>query len=75
MKKTRKCPKCGGQTIFYVRGDETEGRHFIIRTGLFTSPTIGVDRYICTTCSFTEEYISNEGMAVIRNAIENGKLN
>ena len=22
MKKTRKCPKCGGQAIFYVRGDD-----------------------------------------------------
>ena len=63
MKNTRKCPKCGGSDIIFVPGSAgAYGTGNNIITGHTIMSAVPVDRYICTRCGFSEEWIDLEYM-------------
>lgn len=66
MKNTKKCPKCGGSDIIFVPGSAGPyGNGNNIMEGLkikSIKSAVPVDRYICTTCAFSEEWIDLDYM-------------
>ena len=66
MKNTKKCPKCGGSDIIFVPGSAGPyGNGNNIMEGLkikSIKSAVLVDRYICTTCGFSEEWIDLDYM-------------
>ena len=69
MKNTRICPKCEGNDIVrfdgYVGGNG-EGNNLL--TGLTYFSAVNVNRYICCTCGFTEEWIDREALEKVRSS-------
>lgn len=69
MKHTRKCPKCGGSDILIVDGYAgAYGSGNNIMTGGTIFSAVGVDRYICCSCGFTEEWIDTDKIGKIKNS-------
>ncbi len=69
MKNTRKCPKCGGNDILIVdgyAGAYGAGNNIMVGGTIFSA--VGVDRYICCSCGFTEEWIDTGKMEKIKNS-------
>lgn len=66
MKYTRKCPKCGRTEIYKVEAVVGNGYASgnVIPTGLIG--TIKVNRYVCGTCGFCEEWIDTNNLNTIR---------
>lgn len=63
MKNNKKCPKCGGSEILFVPGSfSVYGNRNNIYTGLTIKSLVLVDRYICTSCGFSEEWIDLDYM-------------
>ena len=61
MKNTRICPKCGGTDIVRYGGYVgAYGAGNYIATGATVFSAVGVNRYICCTCGFVEEWIDTE---------------
>ena len=63
MKNTRICPKCGGTDIAIVDGSVGaygSGNNIMIGATVFNA--VKVDRYICGSCGFTEEWINRDGL-------------
>ena len=56
MKKTGKCPKCGGQEIYTDRGQTKRGERASL--GFSSWKQAYIDTYLCTTCGYLEEYVS-----------------
>ena len=54
--KNGKCPKCGSDSVFTDIG--TGGRQGDIGISLFS--TALADNYICTSCGYVENYISQK---------------
>ncbi|MGO4936475.1 hypothetical protein ACTQ54_02365 [Fundicoccus sp. Sow4_H7] len=60
MKNTGKCPKCGGKDLIYVPGSVgAYGTGNNIMTGLTTLSAVLVNRYVCTKCGYTEEWVED----------------
>ncbi|NSS37411.1 hypothetical protein HRG18_10555 [Enterococcus faecalis] len=58
MKNTNKCPKCGSSDIIKVPGYAgAYGSGNNIMVGMTIKSAVPVDRYICTRCGFSEEWI------------------
>ena len=55
MKKTGRCPKCGAADIAVV----PPGRYNIIPMGFGGAK---LERYICLSCGFTEEWVETAAM-------------
>ncbi len=56
MKNSYHCPKCDSHDILRVPGPASVGySQNKIPTGFFSSGNI--DRYVCLSCGFTEEWI------------------
>lgn len=54
MKNTTKCPKCASNEIIRILpNDQKTGNH--IHGGWFN--LVGVVRYVCAKCGFSEEWI------------------
>lgn len=69
MKNTRTCPKCGSTDIIIVdgyTGAYGSGNNIITGFSLFSG--VGVDRYICCGCGFTEEWIATDQIEKIRKS-------
>ena len=66
MKNTRKCPKCGGSDILFVPGSAGaygNGNNIMKDLKIKSiKSAVPVDRYICTTCGFSEEWIDLDYM-------------
>ncbi len=61
MKNTRRCPKCGSNDIFVVEGfSGPHGMGNNIQIGATIFSAIPVDRYICSNCGYSEEWIRVE---------------
>ena len=61
MKFSNVCPKCGSDHILMVPGDvRSYGAGNNIMTGGTIFSAVKVDRYICVSCGFTEEWIRRE---------------
>lgn len=70
MKNTGKCPKCTSKDIILI----PDAKNFYggaISRGLIANTAI--QRYVCFSCGFTEEWINNEEelKKLKRHAIEN----
>ncbi len=58
MKNTNTCPKCGKHDIVRFdgyAGPYDSGNH--VKTGSTVFSAVNVNRYICLSCGFTEEWI------------------
>lgn len=59
MKNTYTCPKCASHDIIRVPGPASHGyTQNVVPKSFFTKAN--VDRYICSVCGFTEEWIAKE---------------
>ncbi len=69
LKKSGVCPKCGGHDIFKAKGSAGPyGSGNNIMTGMTIFSAVGVDRYICRHCGFSEEWIDTEDMERLENS-------
>lgn len=69
MKNTGKCPKCGNDDIIIVDGYAGGyGSGNNIMTGMTIFSAVPVDRYICASCGFSEEWIRKEDIDKCRNS-------
>ena len=68
MKNTGKCPKCGESDLIYVPGSVAYGVGNNIMIGLTILSAVRVNRYVCATCGFTEEWINLEDIAKVQKA-------
>ena len=69
MKNTKICPKCGSTDI--VRFDGYTGAYGSgnnLMTGNTVFSTVNVNRYVCCTCGFTEEWIDRKDMEKVKNS-------
>lgn len=72
MKNTRLCPKCQSSDIIRVDGkQEAYGTGNYVRTGFIAS--VGVHRYVCLTCGFTEEWLDREDLDRVRKKYKDEK--
>ena len=69
MKNTRICPKCGSAEIVrfdgYVGGNG-EGNN--LKTGLTYFSAVNVNRYVCTVCGYTEEWIDRDDLERVKTS-------
>ena len=69
MKYVKVCPKCGGRDIFVVKGyagGYGSGNNIMIGATIFSA--VPVNRYVCGSCGFTEEWIEREDIEKVRNS-------
>ena len=77
MKRSRKCPKCGGSPIYYCPAEAypaKDGMRFYVGSNLLFNTRIDLERYICAKCGYTEEYVSDQGLRKLAEAVEKGKI-
>nr|WP_325298406.1 hypothetical protein [uncultured Dysosmobacter sp.] len=65
MKNTGKCPKCGGADLVLVPGGRAtmDSALNLIHVGF---RSVGVDRYVCCTCGFSEEWVAADGLEKVK---------
>ena len=69
MKNQRICPKCGGSDIRVVDGYiGAYGSGNNIMLGATMLSAVGVDRYICCSCGYTEEWIDTGDLAAVKKS-------
>ena len=69
MNKNRICPKCGSNDIYVVdgyTGPYGSGNNVMIGATVFSA--VKVNRYICCTCGFTEEWIGREDLEKVKKS-------
>lgn len=67
MKDSRICPKCGSTEIIKVPGSEGEhGEGNNIQIDLNNFSSIPVDRYICCSCGYSEEWMDTVYMEKLK---------
>ncbi len=69
MKTTKICPKCHNTDI--VRFDGYTGAYGVgnnLPTGKSIFSTVNVNRYVCCTCGFTEEWIDKEDLEKVKTS-------
>ena len=67
MNRTRICPNCGSNEIYVIdgyTGPYGSGNNVMIGATVFSA--VKVNRYICCTCGFTEEWINREDLPKVR---------
>lgn len=71
MKKTRKCPKCGGVEILRIQGKAGPyGSGNNIMTGGTIFSAVGVHRYLCCGCGYSEEWIDMEDIPKLKDKFD-----
>lgn len=68
MKSTKICPKCSSNDIIKIEG--SAGAYGVgnnIPTGATIWSYVRVDRYLCCTCGFSEEWINRNDIEKIKN--------
>ena len=61
MKNTKMCPKCQSTNIIRIDGySGAYGTGNNVMTGSTIFSAVNVNRYICCSCGFTEEWIDKE---------------
>ena len=69
MKVTKTCPKCGSGDIVRIDGyTGAYGSGNNVMTGNTIFSTVNVNRYICLSCGFTEEWIDKEELNKIKTS-------
>lgn len=69
MKNTKICPKCNSSDILIVDGYAgAYGSGNNIMTGMTIFSAVKVDRYICCSCGYTEEWINTKDMDKLKKS-------
>lgn len=69
MKNTKSCPKCQSNDIVRINGYAgAYGSGNNIMIGMSILSAVGVNRYICCNCGFTEEWVDQEDLERIKNS-------
>ena len=61
MKNSKRCPKCQSEDIIRIdgySGPYGTGNNVMVGNTIFSS--VNVNRYICCSCGFSEEWIDTE---------------
>lgn len=59
MKNSHKCPKCGGTDLLKIPGKAGPyGAGNNIQVGMTYFSAVLVDRYVCCSCGYSEEWIN-----------------
>ena len=67
MKNTHICPKCGGTDILMIPGKAgAYGTGNNIQVGMTNLSAILVDRYLCCSCGYSEEWIDKEDIPKLK---------
>lgn len=69
MKNTKKCPKCQSIDIIRIDGHAgayASGNNIMLGNTIFSA--VNVNRYICCTCGFSEEWIDIEDISTVKNS-------
>ena len=69
MNKNRICPKCAGSDILVIdgyTGPYGSGNNVMVGATVFSA--VKVNRYICCTCGFTEEWINREDLEKVKKS-------
>ena len=69
MKNTKTGPKCASANIVRIdgyAGTYGSGNNILIGSTIFSA--VNVNRYICCSCGFTEEWIDKEDIEKIANS-------
>lgn len=67
MKNTNKCPKCGSSDIIKVPGYAgAYGSGNNIMVGMTIKSAVPVDRYLCTSCGYSEEWVNTDNIDKIK---------
>lgn len=69
MKHTKICPKCNSNDIIRVNGDVRAygaGNNIMVGATIFSA--INVNRYVCCTCGFSEEWIDKVDLEKLKNS-------
>ena len=67
MKTSKLCPKCGSADIVRIdgyTGPYGSGNNIMIGNTIFSG--VNVNRYICCTCGYTEEWIDKNDIEKIK---------
>ena len=69
MKNSRQCPKCGNMDVFIVNGYTSgHGSGNNIEVGMSVFSAVPVDRYVCSQCGYSEEWIRVEDISKLRKS-------
>ena len=69
MKNAKICPKCSSSDILIVDGYAgAYGSGNNIMTGMTIFSAVKVDRYICCSCGYTEEWINTKDMDKLKKS-------
>lgn len=60
MKKSKICPKCGSAKVFRI-----EGAHGIYNLSLGPLSTVFMERWICSGCGYSEQWIAEEDLSTV----------
>lgn len=69
MKNTKICPKCGSTDIVIIDGwvgGYGAGNNIMVGATAFSA--VKVNRYICCSCGFTEEWINREDIERVKRS-------
>ncbi len=67
MKNTHICPKCGETDILKIPGTSgAYGTGNNIQTGMSIFSAVMVNRYVCSSCGYSEEWIDKDDMAKLK---------
>ena len=67
MKMKKICPKCGSTDIVAVPGKAgAYGVGNNIQVGLTNFSAVLVDRYVCCSCGYSEEWIEKEDIPALK---------
>ena len=69
MKNTKKCPKCASADIVRIggfTGPYGSGNNVMVGASIFSA--VKVNRYVCCTCGFTEEWIDTDELGKVKES-------
>lgn len=67
MKNTNKCPKCGSSDIIKIPGYAgAYGSGNNIMVGMTIKSAVPVDRYLCASCGYSEEWVDIDNIDKIK---------
>lgn len=69
MKNTKRCPKCEGGNIVRIdgyAGAYGTGNNVMVGSSIFSA--VKVNRYVCCSCGFTEEWIDTEELEKVEKS-------
>lgn len=69
MKNTKTCPKCNGSDILIIDGYAgAYGSGNNIMTGSLIFSAVPVNRYLCCTCGYSEEWVDVENIEKVKRS-------